>query len=52
MTYLVIRLVQVFAGFGVMAYGFTWFFYWARPRRELHTRWLVRSILDMWRAVR
>lgn len=52
MTYLLIRLVQVFGGLGVMAYGFTWFYYWARPRRELHTEWLWRSILDMFRQAR
>lgn len=50
--YLLLRLVEVFAGLGVILYGFSWFLYRARDRREGHTRWLVRSVLDMVRGIR
>jgi len=50
--YLLLRLVEVFGSLAVILYGFTWFVYWARDRREGHTAWLVRLVLDMWRGVR
>ena len=50
--YLLLRMVEVFGSLAVILYGFTWFLYRARDRREGHKRWLVRLILDMWRAVR
>jgi len=45
--YLLLRLVEVFGSLAVILYGFTWFLYRARDRREGHTRWLVRLVLDM-----
>ena len=51
-SYLLLRMVEVFGSLAVILYGFTWFYYSARDRREGHTTWLVRSILDMWRGIR
>jgi len=50
--YLLLRLVEVFGSLAVILYGFTWFLYRARNRREGHTAWLVRSIVDMFRQAR
>jgi hypothetical protein len=50
--YLLLRLVEVFGSLAVILYGFTWFLYRARDRREGHTRWLVGLVLDMVRGVR
>lgn len=50
--YLLLRMVEVFGSLAVILYGFTWFLYRARDRREGHTTWLVRSMLDMLRGVR
>lgn len=45
--YLVLRMVEVFGSLAVILYGFSWFVYRARDRREGHSTWLVRSILAM-----
>lgn len=52
MSRLLFGCVLTFGGVGGVCYGFTWFAYWARPRRVSHTRWLLGSMLDTWRNLR